>query len=125
MAIYHTRSKRKPTGGLHKDYVAKKNHQVGREFTKTVIGEKKVRVLRGRGGNESIALRQDNKVNFSDEKGKTKVEMIDSVVENKANLQFVRAGIVTKGAIVKTKAGNIKITSRPGQHGILNGVIVK
>lgn len=125
MAIYHTRSKRKPTGGLHKDYVAKRNHQVGREFTKTVIGEKKVRVVRGRGGNESIALRQDNKVNFSDDKGKTKVETIESVVENKANLQFVRAGIVTKGAVVKTKAGNVKITSRPGQDGILNGVIVK
>ena len=124
MVILHTRSKRKSTGGLYRTHRKKKSYEVGREFTKTVIGEKKVRAVRGLGGNTKIALRQDTKVNIV-VKGKGKVETVSKVVENKANPQFVRSGIVTKGAVVETKAGKVRITSRPGQDGSLNGVIVE
>jgi ribosomal protein S8E len=51
------------------------------------------------------------------------------VVENKANKQFVRQKILTKGATVKIlldgKEVTAKITSRPGQSGQVSGVIVK
>ncbi|MCK4809086.1 MAG: 30S ribosomal protein S8e [Candidatus Aenigmarchaeota archaeon] len=124
MVILHTRSRRKPTSGLYRTHRKKKSYEVGREFTKTTIGEKKVRVVRGLGGNTKIALRQDTKVNVIS-KGKSKVETVSKVVENKANLQFIRSGIVTKGAVVETKAGKVKITSRPGQDGVLNGVVVE
>lgn len=122
MAIYHKRSKKKATGGLLKDYRKVRNCEVGRAFTKTTIGEKKVHAVRGLGGNVKIALRQDTVVNVDG--GKKKVA-IDKILENKANPQFVRSGIITKGAVVETKAGKIKITSRPGQDGVLNGVVVK
>ncbi|MDO5821049.1 MAG: 30S ribosomal protein S8e, partial [Methanobrevibacter sp.] len=32
--------------------------------------------------------------------------------------------IITKGAIVETEIGNAKVTSRPGQDGIINGVLL-
>ncbi|MCK5062874.1 MAG: 30S ribosomal protein S8e [Candidatus Aenigmarchaeota archaeon] len=124
MVILHIRSKRKPTSGLYKTHRKKKSYEVGREFTKTTIGEKKVRVVRGLGGNTKIVLRQDTKVNVI-VKGKGKVETVSKVVENKANPQFIRSGIVTKGAVVETKAGKVRITSRPGQDGVFNGVVVE
>jgi len=34
-------------------------------------------------------------------------------------------GILTKGAIVETELGKVKITSRPGQDGVLNGVLIQ
>ena len=50
---------------------------------------------------------------------------IISVVENPANRQYVRRNIVTKGAIVQTEIGKALVTSRPGQDGIVNAVLLK
>jgi small subunit ribosomal protein S8e len=36
----------------------------------------------------------------------------------------VRRNIITKGAVVDTDIGHVKITSRPGQSGALNGIKV-
>jgi small subunit ribosomal protein S8e len=36
----------------------------------------------------------------------------------------VRRNIITKGAVVDTSVGKVKVTSRPGQHGIINGIII-
>jgi len=33
--------------------------------------------------------------------------------------------ILTKGAIVETDLGDVKITSRPGQQPVLNGVLLE
>ena len=65
-----------------------------------------------------------DQVNVCDKKGKaTKVEIIN-VVENPANPHLVRRNIITKGAIVETKLGKVRITSRPGQEAALNGVLI-
>ncbi|MCK4550975.1 MAG: 30S ribosomal protein S8e, partial [Candidatus Aenigmarchaeota archaeon] len=47
------------------------------------------------------------------------------VLENKANPHFIRQKLLTKGAVVKTDAGKVKITSRPAQDGVVNGVVVE
>ncbi len=47
------------------------------------------------------------------------------MVENPANPNYVQRNIITKGAIIKTSAGNAKVTSRPGQDGTINAVLVK
>ncbi len=49
---------------------------------------------------------------------------IITVVENPANIHYVRRNILTKGAIVNTKLGKAKITSRPGQSGVINAVLL-
>ena len=48
-----------------------------------------------------------------------------NVIENSANPNYVRRNIITKGAIVETELGHAKVTSRPGQDGVVNGVIVE
>jgi len=53
---------------------------------------------------------------------KTKVVQ---VIENPANPHYVRRNIITKGAIIETEIGNARVTSRPGQHGVLNAVLLE
>jgi small subunit ribosomal protein S8e len=43
---------------------------------------------------------------------------------NEASKDLNRRHILTKGAIIETELGTAKITSRPGQHGVLNAVLI-
>ena len=93
---------------------------------KTKIDDKRLRKIRTRGGNEKLRLASTNKVNVVDQLyGKAQVLDILGVVENNANPNYVRRNIITKGAIVETEKGNVKVTSRPGQDGVVNGIFVK
>jgi small subunit ribosomal protein S8e len=47
-----------------------------------------------------------------------------AVIENTANPNYVRQNIITKGSIIGTEKGNAKVTSRPGQHGVVNAVLM-
>ena len=47
------------------------------------------------------------------------------MVENPANIHYVRRNIITRGAVVDTSAGKARVTSRPGQTGALSGVLVE
>jgi small subunit ribosomal protein S8e len=33
--------------------------------------------------------------------------------------------VITKGAILQTPLGQARVTSRPGQHGVVNAVLVQ
>jgi small subunit ribosomal protein S8e len=39
-------------------------------------------------------------------------------------LDLQRRAIITKGAIIETSKGNARVTSRPGQCGIINAVLL-
>jgi small subunit ribosomal protein S8e len=41
------------------------------------------------------------------------------------NPEYVRMNIITRGAVVETSLGKVKITNRVGQDGFVNGVLVK
>ena len=47
-----------------------------------------------------------------------------SVQENPSDPHYVQRNIVTKGALVKTEQGDARVTSRPGQHGVVNAILV-
>jgi len=49
---------------------------------------------------------------------------IVTVRENPANPNYVQRNIITRGAILETELGLVRIHSRPGQDGVLNGVRV-
>lgn len=121
MVLWHLRPKRKPSGGILKRNRKKRLSQRGSEFLGTEIGKRKVIVRRKTGGKKKIKLKMENKVNVN---GKGLLEIV-SVEENPANPHYVRRNIITKGAIVRTEAGLVKITSRPGQDGVVNGVLVE
>ncbi|MBL7118564.1 30S ribosomal protein S8e, partial [Candidatus Bathyarchaeota archaeon] len=55
---------------------------------------------------------------------RTQKVRIDEVLKNPANVDYNRRGVITKGAIVKTALGNARVTSRPGQNGVVNGILI-
>ncbi|HDM36707.1 MAG TPA: 30S ribosomal protein S8e [Candidatus Syntrophoarchaeum butanivorans] len=120
------RSRRKPTGGRYKRSSGKKKYEIGRPSTTTHIGEERRKVLRVRGGNKKIKLFRTLFANVTDrESGKTQKVKIETVLENRANQHYVRRNIITKGAVIKTEIGEALVTARPGQHGVINAVLLK
>ncbi|MEM5793126.1 MAG: 30S ribosomal protein S8e [Candidatus Aenigmatarchaeota archaeon] len=118
---------KKPTGGRIKLNRKKRRYQKGSIPLLTEIGKDKKIKKRCRGGIEKIKLVSTQFVNIADTKNKkykSKVKIID-VVENPASPHYVRRGIITKGAIVMTEIGKVKITSRPSQDGVVNGIVVE
>ncbi|MBT3304234.1 30S ribosomal protein S8e [Candidatus Woesearchaeota archaeon] len=122
--ISRKRSKRKSSGGLYTASRKKRKSELGSVPTTTKLGEVKRRLSRVLGGNVKTRNVQTNVLNLFD--GKTYVKAtIKNVTENSANKNFIRQNILTKGAIVETDKGKAKITSRPGQTGSLNGILIK
>lgn len=127
MGLTRLRSRRKPTGGLYHQRNARKKKISERRNVPilTKMGATKVREMRGRGGMQKLALLSVDVVNAYDPKTKKYVQAkIKTVTENPANRHYVRRNIITKGTIVDTDKGKAKITSRPGQEGALNGVLI-
>ncbi len=127
MGLWHLKPKRKATGGKLTLYrKTKRKFESGNDPMKTTIKEKQLRTRRVRGGNTKEGLRFANFANVVDPKTKKhKNVKIESVVENKASLHFTRQGILTKGAIIKTELGKAQVTSRPGQNGVVNAILIK
>lgn len=126
MAISQGKSTRNPSGARNKAHHGKRKAQLGREPAETRVDEKRLKKIRTRGGNEKLRLTGGNKINANNPKtNKTEVLDILGVVENTANPNYVRRNIITKGAIVETSNGNVKVTSRPGQDGVINGIFIE
>jgi small subunit ribosomal protein S8e len=121
MTKWMKHSKRKATGGIRQEGRKNKRYARAKDFIPTRIGERVVKVKRVMGGNEKRLLTKIDKINIS---GKG-VGEIKSVVESKADTHFVRRNIITKGVIVETSLGKARVTSRPGQHGVVNGVLIE
>ena len=125
MARSTERSLRKESGGRYHQARTKKKYELAGFPANTKLG-KETRMVnkRGMGGSIKHYLLSANKVNVTKKDGKTQVSDIINVIENPANPHLVRRNVITKGAIVETKLGKVRITSRPGQEGGINGVIV-
>lgn len=123
MAIWQGESIRKRTGGRRRPNVSKKKREIGSEEVLTELGAERHVVQRTRGGNQKTRIYRTQVVNVTDPKsGKTTRAEMKNVVENMANIHYVRRNILTKGAVVETTAGKARITSRPGQDGCVNAV---
>ncbi len=126
MVLWHLRSKRKPTGGRLQRVRKKRRNDRGNLPIETKIGKRQVAKKRAEGGSVKLKLSSVEMINVADPKtGKISRSKLISVKENKANPHFIRRNIVTKGAVVETEAGLARITSRPGQQGIANAVLLE
>jgi small subunit ribosomal protein S8e len=126
MAIWHLKSKRKPSGGLLLRSRKKKRSDRGSIFVETKIGPYKAKLDRVRGGIVKKRLFSIDTANISDKTGKVVKAKILSVVDNPANpADYRRRNIITKGAIIKTEIGIAKVTSRPCQDGVVNAVLIE
>ena len=82
------------------------------------------RVERTPGGSRKISVLSTNHINVAD-KGKVVKTEILNVIESRSNPHLVRRNVMVKGSVVETKLGKVRLTSRPGQDGVVNGVLVK
>lgn len=99
---------------------------MGSDPSETVVGEPRISEKRGRGGNGKRRAFAVNIVNVTDPStGKSQKTEIQGVVRNPANVDYQRRGVITKGAILDTPLGEAKVTSRPGQHGVVNAVLLQ
>ncbi len=120
------RSKRKHSGGRYRSHLSKKLHNLGRLPTLTKIGNQKLKKLRVRGANEKVRVIVAEYANVFSQKDKTYAKTkIKTVTENTANRHYVRRNIITKGSVIETELGKARITSRPGQDGTVNAVLLQ
>lgn len=124
MTQWHLRSRRKPSGGLLKPNRKKKRRDRGRDFIPAKIGERKIKKKRARGGNEKLILLSDIYANVAIGNETKKVKILN-VLSNPANPYLARQNVITKGCIIETELGKARVTSRPGQHGIVNAVLIE
>jgi small subunit ribosomal protein S8e len=125
MAVWQGNSKRSKTGRRVRTSRNKKRFEIGRELHVTTIGALKRKPTRTRGNNRKSRVLTADFAYVVDPKSKktTKTEIV-TVVENTANIHYVRRNIMNKGAIINTKMGKARITSRPGQSGVINAVLL-
>ncbi len=127
MSVWHGRlNKRKASGGRKRANRMKRKFERGSFPTETTLGKTKKKVSRRRGGNVKIRLLRASYANVSNlSTGKTIKTEILRVIRNPANVDYNRRGVITKGTIIETPLGTARITSRPGQDGLVNAVLLQ
>lgn len=126
MVRSNERSNKKESGKKYVDYRKKKKKgELSGIPAHTKIGKGVIRHRRVIGGNVKTKTLSSITVNLADPKTK-KIEKasIKTVLENPANRHFVRRNILTKGTVIETERGKARITSRPGQEGVVNAVLI-
>ena len=125
MSVWHgDQHKRKDSGGRKIANRKKRRFEKGFFPAETALGKNKSKAIRKHGGNEKVRLLSVNQVNISDASGKTSKVEIQRVIKNPANVDYDRRGVITKGTMIATELGTAKVTSRPGQDGIVNAILV-
>ncbi len=125
MGIWQGRSRRKRTGGRLRPIRKKRRFEIGRELQHATVGSGTVKKYRVRGRNLKLRVLTVPTINvFDPATQKMQPAKIVTVRENPANPNYVQRNIITRGAILETELGLVRVLSRPGQDGVLNGVRV-
>lgn len=127
---WHSKSKRKFSGGIRKSRRRsdKKLAWRGGIPTETRPAKETLSITKkGRGKTAKQALRLAKYANCFDKKtNKTEKLEITRVVENKANREFERRNVITKGCLIEVKKGSelikARVKSRPGQSGQVSAI---
>ncbi len=123
MGIWQGRSRRKRTGGRLRPIRKKRRNEIGRELQHATVGAGTVKPYRVRGQNQKLRILTAQSINvFDPATQKMQRAAIVTVRENPANPNYVQRNIITKGPILETDLGLVRVRSRPGQDGVLNGV---
>jgi small subunit ribosomal protein S8e len=120
---HHGRSKRTRTGGRVRPHDKKKKRELGQDSTETQVGDARLQVVDARGNERKVRAFATDVANVTDG-DTTENATIEDVVENPANPNYARRNIITKGAVIATTAGRARVTSRPGQTGVVNAVLL-
>ena len=125
MAIWHRRSNRTATGSRLRRFRSKRKYEMGRTPTETLMGEAKRRTIDSRSKAKKMPALRLIQVNVTDpSKNITTRAEVQDVEKNPANMDYQRRKVITRGTIIKTTKGRAMVTSRPGQDGILNAILI-
>jgi len=126
MGVWHGKTGRRVTGARVKKFRDKKKYEMGRSPTETIIGEAKRRTIDSKSiHHKKRPVLRVNEVNVTDPKKNQTVRVeIQEVEKNPANLDYQRRKVITRGTIIKTPKGRAKVTSRPGQDGAVNAILI-
>jgi len=125
LSVWHRdQHKRKASGGKKRQYRGKRRYERGSFPTETTLGKLKRKVSRRRGRNKKVRLFNVKHANISDPSGKTQKVEILRVIKNPADVDYDRRGVITRGTIIETPLGTARVTSRPGQNGVVNAILV-
>lgn len=118
------KSGRKASGGRYKK--PKKKKLTGRQKQARIvkIGERKTKIIDGRGNTKKLVSLLGNIANVII-KGKAKTATIKNVQETPSNVFLARQNILVKGAIIETELGKAKITNRPSQEGNIQAKLIE
>lgn len=118
--------KRKKSGGRRRPLRGKRAYERGSPPSETRLGDRRLKIKRARGGNIKLTLLACKEANIIDpNSGKAQKAEIKDILENPANREYQKREIITKGAIIVTSLGKAKVTSRPGQDGVINAVLIE
>ena len=125
MALWQGKSRRKPTGGRRVPSAGKRKFEIGREKQYTKLGAQSLKQYRGAGGNVKVGMLAAEFANVVDKKTNTvkKVKIIN-VKANPADPNYIQRNILNKGATIETEIGDAVVTSRPGQDGAVNAILL-
>ncbi len=116
-------TKRKPTGGRSRPSRGRRAYERDGYAVEPLVGPLSKRPSRRRGGSVATGLVHSDVANVSDAKGKTTKVKILRVKKSPANRDYERRGVITKGAVLETEAGEAVVTSRPTDDGVVNAVL--
>jgi small subunit ribosomal protein S8e len=126
MALWQGKPQRNKSGRRIRYARGKRRFEIGRETNFATIGPTTIKKNRVRGNQYKFSTKTVNIAYVVDlETKKTQKTEINSVIDNPANINYIRRNIITKGAVIETPLGKAKVTSRPGQVGMVNAVLLK
>jgi len=128
VGVYQGPDLKKVTGGKKRRHrKVKRKYWMGRYPINTTLAEREKRKIeRVRGGNVKVKLRYALYANVVDPRdNKTKKVKIIRIVETPANKELARHGIIVKGTKIETEIGMAVVTSRPGQDGLVNAILIQ
>ena len=114
---------KKITGGKYIQSRKKKLFERPGQKVFLKLGNERRKSRKTKGGNLKTFLLGAKFVSIQT-KGKSKKAEIKNVVETPSNKFFARQNIITKGTILDTELGKVRVTNRPVQEGVVNGVLV-
>ena len=129
LSVYQGRDLRKENGKIKSPNSKKRKANYGRYpiLTKISKGNEEIRyIFRTKGGNYKVKLKSALYVNvLNPETKEIKRVKILGVIKNPNDKNLDREKIITKNAILNTEIGKVLVTSRPGQDGVINGILIK
>ncbi|SVA99768.1 uncharacterized protein METZ01_LOCUS152622 [marine metagenome] len=114
----------KITGGRRRPLRSRKKHETNRFPNEALVGEQITITRKVRGKNVKTAIKTIDTVNLVIDSKAKRIKIL-KVLENATNNDYQRRGIISKGAILETAEGKCRVMSRPGQHGVVNAVLIK